>query len=314
MASTKNQQRNQKAALRAGDAKKDAPEAEESPFWRRVWDQVGPIAIAVLIALAIRAVIIESYYVPSGSMLPTMLIGDHVFVSKFTFGAHIPFTDVKVAPVRDPERGEIAVFALGRGPTGLICPLDRCPDYAAEGFVKRIIGLPGDTVAYRDGKLVLNGKAAPQRDLAEEFTDERGVKMRVLEEDLDVCRHRVLDIPGTGGLTQEPITVPADHYFMMGDNRDNSNDSRAWGTVHRDDLKGPVLINYWSWNNDSSWLGMLNPITWIRLLFGEMRWDRIGMTFECEAGAPPSAATQSKARPEAPAKPKPAANKDAKRR
>jgi len=276
---------------RADSAEGDEP----APFLRRVWDQVGPIGIAVLVALAIRAVIIESYYVPSGSMLSTMLIGDHVFVSKFTFGAHIPFTGVTVRPVRDPRRGEIAVFALGRGPSGVICPLDQCPDYSAEGFVKRIVGLPGDTIAYREGRLILNGKPVAQRELGETFADERGVKMRVLEEDLEGCSHRVLDIPGTGGLTQEPMTVPADHYFLMGDNRDNSNDSRAWGTVHRNDLKGPVLINYWSWNNTRSWLAMLNPITWIQLLFSEMRWGRIGMTFACDAGPAPALPADAKA-------------------
>ena len=283
--------------------KQPGPEAEESPFWCWLWDQVGPIAIAVLIALAIRAVLIESYYVPSGSMLSTMFIGDHVFVSKFTYGAHVPFTRVKFPAARDPKRGEIAVFALGRGPNNVICPLDRCPEFAAEGFVKRIIGLPGDTIAYREGRLFLNGKVVPQRDLGETFTDERGVKMRVLEEDLEGCRHHVLDIPGTGGLTQEPMTVPPDHYFLMGDNRDNSNDSRAWGTVHRDDLKGPVLINYWSWNNNRSWLAMLNPLTWIQLLFGEMRWNRIGTTFACETGPGPAAAAEPPEAPPANAEP-----------
>jgi signal peptidase I len=269
-------------------ANQPAAESEKVPFLRRFWDQVGPIGIAVLIALVIRAVIIESYYVPSGSMLSTMFLGDHVFVSKFTYGAHIPFTNARLHPVRDPQRGEIAVFALGRGPNGVICPLDRCSNYAAEGFVKRIVGLPGDTVAYRDGHLILNGRIVEQRDLEQTFTDEHGVKMRVLEEDLEGCRHIVLDIPGTGGLTQEPFKVPADHYFMMGDNRDNSNDSRAWGPVHRDDLKGPVLINYWSWNNNYSWLAMLNPITWLQLLFGEVHWNRIGMTYACDSGPAPA--------------------------
>src|SRR5262249_28629471 len=159
-------------------------------------------------------VIIESYYVPSGSMLSTMFIGDHVFVSKFAFGAHVPFTGVKLPAVRDPKRGEIAVFALGRGPNNVICPLDRCPNFAGEGFVKRIIGLPGDRVAYGDGRLILNGKVVPQRDLGAEYTDEHGVKARVLEEDLEGCRHIVLDIPGTGGLTVDSVTVPPDHYFM----------------------------------------------------------------------------------------------------
>jgi signal peptidase I len=292
-----------KPPQRAGNT--TAPEAQELPFGKRVWDQVAPIAIAVLVALAIRAMIIESYYVPSGSMLSTMFIGDHVFVSKFAFGAHVPFVGVKLPALRDPQRGEIAVFALGRGPNDVICPLDQCPQFAAEGFVKRIVGLPGDTIAFRDGKLFVNGKPMAQRELDEEFTDERGVKMRVLEEDLEGCRHHILDMPGTGGLTQEPITVPADHYFMMGDNRDNSRDSRAWGTVHRDDLKGPVLVNYWSWNNSRSWLAMLNPITWLQLLFGEMRWNRIGMTFSCETGPAPAAADAGADAPAAKAKPGP---------
>jgi len=108
-------------------AKAPAPEVEEQPLLQRVWDQVGPIAIAVLVALLIRAMVIESYYVPSGSMLSTMFIGDHVFVSKFVFGAHVPLVGAKLPAVRDPERGEIAVFALGRGPGDVICPLDQCP-------------------------------------------------------------------------------------------------------------------------------------------------------------------------------------------
>jgi signal peptidase I len=286
LASTKHQQRAKRAALRADDAK-DALDAEHLPFWRRVWDQVAPIGLAILIALAIRAVIIESYYVPSGSMLSTMFIGDHVFVSKFTYGAQVPFTGLTLPAVRDPERGEIAVFALGRGPNGRPCPLDQCRDSSAEGFVKRIVGLPGDTIEYKDGVLILNGTVAEQRDLAEEFTDENGVKMRVLEEDLAGCRHRVLDNPSQAPQSMGRLVIAPDHYFMMGDNRDNSNDSRFWGTVHRDHFKGPVLVNYWSWNNNYSWLGMLNPITWIKLLVGEMRWDRIGLTFACESGPAP---------------------------
>jgi signal peptidase I len=266
------------------------PEPEPAPVAQRVWDQVAPIALAVLIALAIRAVIIESYYVPSGSMFPTMLIGDHVFVSKFAFGAHIPFTGWILPAVRDPERGEISVFALGRGPGGAICPIDQCPDYSSEGFVKRIIGVPGDTIEYKNGNLILNGKPAAQRDLEQEFTDENGVRYRVLEEDLEGCHHRILDVPGTTGQSQERMTIPPDRYFLMGDNRDNSNDSRVWGTVHRDDLKGPVLINYWSWNNTRSWLAMLNPITWIQLLWSEMHWTRFGMTFECDAAPTPAPA------------------------
>src|SRR4026207_834493 len=118
------------------------PRTDAPAMMQGVWGQGGPIAIAVVIALAIRAMVIESYYVPSGSMLSTMFIGDHVFVSKFVFGAHVPFVGVKLPALRDPRGGEITVFALGRGPNDVICPLDQCPKFAAEGFVKRIVGLP----------------------------------------------------------------------------------------------------------------------------------------------------------------------------
>jgi len=263
-------------------AEEKAPGDEEGSALRRFWDQVGPIAVAVMIALCIRAVIIESYYVPSGSMLPTMYIGDHVFVSKFAFGAKVPILGWKLPAVRDPERGEIVVFALGRRRDGTICPLDRCPDASTEGFVKRIVGVPGDTISVRNGQLVLNGEEAEQTDAGQTFTDADDTgESRMLEEDLAGCAHAILDTPDHPGINQAPFTVPEDRYFMMGDNRDNSNDSRVWGTVHRDDLRGPVLINYWSWNNRESWLSMLNPFTWIRLLWGEMYWDRIGMTYDC---------------------------------
>ena len=86
----------------------------------------------------------------------------------------------------------------------------------------------------------------------------------------------------TIGLNHPPLTVPEGRYYLLGDNRDNSNDSRRWGTVRREELKGPVIFNYWSWNNQESWAAMLNPLTWLRLLWGEMRWDRIGMTHACE--------------------------------
>jgi signal peptidase I len=270
-----------RSAGRRRRADEAADEAELSPLGR-LWEQLGPILLAVVIALGIRAVIIESYYVPSGSMLPTMFIGDHVFVSKFTYGAKVPFTDWRLPAVRDPERGEIVVFELGRGPQG-ICPLHECPDLPGDGFVKRVVGLPGDEVSYRGGVLYVNGEAVPAEPTGEEFTDDKGARNRVLVEELDGCPHAVLDNPSGSGLTQPSFVIPDDQYFMMGDNRDNSSDSRKWGTVHRHHLKGPVLINYWAWNNTYSWPQMLNPINWLKLLFGEMHWDRIGMTYACEA-------------------------------
>lgn len=264
--------------------KQDQDEAreEEASLARRVWDQVGPLLLAVAIALAIRAVVIESYYVPSESMLPTLLIGDHVFVNKFVYGARIPFTDVHLPKLRDPERGEIVVFYLGRSPDGRICPLDECPELHSEGFVKRIAALPGDHVEARAGVFYLNGERVPSPPTGASFTDQAGREFPVLREALGDCHHDILDHPRAMGLSHPPFTVPADHYYFLGDNRDNSNDSRGWGTVPRTDLKGPVIVNYWSWNNQRSWAAMLNPLTWIDLVWNSMRWDRIGMTHGCE--------------------------------
>jgi signal peptidase I len=254
-----------------------------APLARRAWDQIWPLAVAVLVALSIRAVVIESYYVPSESMLPTLLIGDHVFVNKFSYGARIPFTETFLPPVRDPERGEIVVFALGRNANGEICPIDECPGARVEGFVKRVVALPGDRVEYRRGELLVNGEPVSSVETGELFSDEAGREYRVKREDLEGCIHEVLDLPGHPGLNHPPRVVPEGRYYLLGDNRDNSNDSRRWGTVRREELKGPVIFNYWSWNNQESWAAMLNPWTWIRLLWGEMRWGRIGMTYDCRA-------------------------------
>jgi len=251
---------------------------------RRIWDQVGPVALAVGIALVIRAVVIESYYVPSESMLPTLLIGDHVFVNKFAYGARIPFTDIRLPAVREPKRGEIVVFALGRR-DGQICPLDECPGFEQEGFVKRLVGLPGDRVEYRADAFYVNDERVPWQPTGATFKDEAGHEFNVVEESLPGCRHPILDHPRMSGLTNAAFTVPPGRYYFLGDNRDNSNDSRRWGTVRREELKGPVIINYWSWNNQESWASMLNPFTWVRLLWSEMRWGRIGKTYRCDAPA-----------------------------
>ncbi len=230
----------------------------------------------VLLALLIRAMVLETFWVPSGSMFPTLLIGDHVIVNKFTYGAKIPFTGIRLPALREPQRGEVVIFELGvRGP-GEICPLDECPSYRGEGFVKRIVGVAGDKVEMRKGALWLNGKPVPVDYDGREFRDDSGVMLKVGIETLGEKSHQVLDHPAHPGLPRSPFVVPEGRYFVLGDNRDNSNDSRRWGTVRLDEIKGPVTIIYWSWNNRGSWLSMLNPLTWLRLLTGETRWDRFG--------------------------------------
>ncbi len=255
---------------------KPPPEAERGSFLARAWHQTSPIAVAIVIALAIRAVVIESFYVPSGSMLPTLLIGDHVFVSKFVYGARVPFTEIRAPALRDPRRGEIVIFELGRRRTGAICPADRCPEAPTEDFVKRIVGIPGDTIEVRNGRVYLNDAPVPVEAPDETYVDDDGQSYRMAREHLGEVAHAVLDHPALPSPVGRRIKIPEGRYFMMGDNRDNSNDGRSWGTVRREEIKGPVLVIYWSWNNRGSWLSMLNPWTWIKLLATETRWGRFG--------------------------------------
>ncbi len=241
-----------------------------------MWSQVWPLAAALALALVIRGMVIESYYVPSESMLPTLLIGDHVFVNKFTYGSKIPLTNVRLPAVREPRRGEVVIFALGRDDQGRFCPLDECPDRGAEGFVKRIVGLPGDTLEFRDGVLEIEDVDVKLCFTGDRFEDDNGLAYDVGRETVDGYEHAVLEHAAMPGLKRSRVTVPENRYFVMGDNRDNSNDSRKWGTFHHDDIKGPVMFIYWSWNNRSTWPEMANPLTWWRLLTGETRWSRTG--------------------------------------
>jgi len=235
---------------------------------------------ALGIALIVRSLVFETYYVPSESMLPALLIGDHMLVNKFAFGARIPFSDIQLPALREPKRGDVVTFVLGRGGRRRICPVDRCPDYPREGFVKRIVGLPGDTLEVVNNRVLLNGEPLRVEYTGEVFFDDAGEGLRVGSEFLGGSQHLVLDHPRRNGLNQVRITVPEGRYFMMGDNRDNSNDSRGWGTVRRVDIKGPVTMIYWSWNNRGSWWSMLNPVTWWKLLSSETRWGRFGTAVE----------------------------------
>lgn len=255
-----------------------APSADDEippTLLQRLWHEAAPLVGGIALALLIRAMLVETFYVPSGSMLPSLLIGDHVFVSKFTYGARIPFTDIHLPSVRDPQRGEVVVFDLGKQGSR-ICPLDKCPDYATESFVKRVVGLPGDKVETRRGQVYLNDEPLPLSWSDETFEDSYGRVLRRGREDLTGVEHEVLDHPDYPGLPQSAIVVPEGHYFMMGDNRDFSNDSRGWGVVPRNDLRGPAQRIYWSWNNTYSWAQMANPLTWFKLLAGETRWSRFG--------------------------------------
>ncbi len=249
---------------------------------QQIREQVLTLVVAILIALMIRASVVEPFRIPSGSMLPTLLIGDHLFVNKFIYGIRIPFTDVRMPALREPERGDVVVFVVarsdGRGGISRIIPADRRPELSREDFVKRIVGLPGDRIEVRADQLFVNGAPVPNESLGVSFTDDRGSELELYSEQLGQCEHAILDDPGKYGLPRSEFTVEPGRYFMMGDNRDNSNDSRSWGTVRLEEFKGPAFVLYWSWDISGNFLQLFNPINWFTV---EKRWDRIMQRVKC---------------------------------
>ena len=258
-------------------------EDPKRPMWLRVWDQVGTLVLAVVIALAIRAVVIEPFRIPSGSMLPTLLIGDHLFVNKFIYGPRVPFTDWRLPGFRSPERGDVVVFEVARGLEGgrsVIIPADQRPELPRDDFIKRLVGLPGDRITVKNGVLKVNGVPMEQIDLGVGHRDEAGRRLDVRTEYLEDCAHAVLDDPGLGGLQVVDFVVPEDRYFLMGDNRDYSNDSRQWGTVRLEEMKGPAFLLYWSWDVNGNALQFFNPVNWFN---ADKRWDRVFQPVRCES-------------------------------
>jgi signal peptidase I len=175
------------------------------------------IAIAVLLALVIRTYLVQAFKIPSGSMEDTLAIGDHLLVSKFVYGTKIPFVDKRVLTVRDPRQGDVIVFEY--------------PEDPSKDFIKRVVGVPGDVVEGKDKKVYVNGK---------QYENPHEVHK---EKDIIPKEMNPRDTFG-------PVTVPAGSYFVMGDNRDRSYDSRFWKFVRRDQIKGLAFIKYWSWDRE----------------------------------------------------------------
>jgi signal peptidase I len=254
---------------------RDTENASSSePGWRAFGDQLRTLGIAVAIALAVRAFVIEPYRIPSGSMLPTLLVGDHLFVNKFVYGIQVPFLGVRLPGVRNPERGDVVVFTVAKE-GHRIHPADLRPDLPRERFVKRIVGLPGDFIEVRDEQVWVNGDLLAQSATGESLVDDEGRELRVVREQLESREHLVSWDPGRDGPAGS-YTVPAGRYFVMGDNRDDSNDSRKWGTVRPEEFKGPAFVLYWSWDWNGSWGDLIRPSTWWSLFTERMRWSRVG--------------------------------------
>ena len=175
------------------------------------------IIIAVLLALVIRTYLVQAFKIPSGSMEDTLAIGDHLLVSKFIYGTKIPFLDKRALTIRDPRQGDVIVFEYQEDPS--------------KDCIKRVVGAPGDVVEGKNKKVYVNG--IPYENPHEIHKEKDIIPKEMNPRD-----------------TFGPVTVPADSYFVMGDNRDRSYDSRFWKFVRRDQIKGLAFIKYWSWDRD----------------------------------------------------------------
>lgn len=187
----------------------------------REWTE--SIIVALLLALIIRTFVVQAFKIPSGSMEDTLLVGDHLLVSKFIYGVQVPFTEKRILRFRNPRQGDVIVFEF---------PEDRNKGYfSRRDFIKRVVGVPGDVVEVRDKQVYVNGE---KYDLPQEIHKEK---------DLIPAEYGPRDF-------MKPVTVPADSYFVMGDNRDRSYDSRFWGFVTDPEIKGKAFIKYWSWDSE----------------------------------------------------------------
>jgi len=193
----------------------------------------------VLIVLLLRSFLFEPFRIPSGSMMPTLLVGDFILVNKFSYGVRLPVLNTKVIEVSEPKRGDIVVF--------------RFPKQPSIDYIKRVIGLPGDRIAYYDKKVYVNGQPAAQVSLGSYHGVGQGSNMtgsEHLEEDLLGVQHSILIHHGTSTI-EDVFVVPQGQYFVMGDNRDNSNDSRYWGTVPEANLVGKAFLIWMNFDVES---------------------------------------------------------------
>ena len=210
---------------------------------------------AVILALFVRTFVFQAFKIPTGSMKPNLLVGDHLLVNKFLFGPTASSLERALLPVRDVQRGDIIVF--------------KYPEEPERDFIKRVIGLPGETLELKGRTIYINGSALDEPYVQFIAPGEPGAPSED-GADGDVRRK------------YGPVTVPAGHYFMMGDNRDNSQDSRYWGFLSRDYMKGRAAFIYWSYEAESADYqasglgeqvgGMFDTVTHF---FTKTRWSRL---------------------------------------
>lgn len=206
---------------------------EKVPWWLDLSRSLFPVILAVLV---IRAFIVEPFRIPSGSMIPTLFSGDFILVNKFSYGLRLPVLHNEIVDLGEPERGDVTVFRF---------PLNPNQDY-----IKRVIGLPGDHIVYRDKHLYINGELMNQlllgRYMGPEAEPDALLKRELLGDD----EHPIVLHTGSEDRAFD-YTVPANSYFVMGDNRDRSSDSRYWGPVPEANLVGKAFLIWMSWDADA---------------------------------------------------------------
>lgn len=213
------------AAL-AGDCESDIHE----PWLVEMSRSFFPVLAIVLV---LRSFLVEPFQIPSGSMLPTLLVGDFILVNKFSYGVRLPVAGTKVLEVGDPQRGDVMVFRY---------PVDQKTNY-----IKRVVGVPGDTISYRNKTLYINNKQIEEAHVA------NLPPLQLFEEQLGDVSHQIYKTARTRpGQGEGEWDIPEGHYFMMGDNRDNSNDSRYWGLVPDEMVVGKAFAIWMHWKSLTS--------------------------------------------------------------
>ncbi|MBT8335058.1 MAG: signal peptidase I [Gemmatimonadetes bacterium] len=225
----------------------------ESPsVFRTIWDWTRSVALALVLFMVVRALVVEAFKIPTGSMEGTLLIGDFLLVNKAVYGAEIPGTGLHLPAFAEPHRGDVVVFNPPHEPT--------------KNYVKRLVGEPGDTLEMRDKRLFVNGAAVEEPYVR--IVDPSGDAMHSDMKRWQV--EHVIAAPTSYAPSRDtwgPIVLPDSAYFVLGDNRDNSEDSRYWGFVDRDDIRGRPWFVYYSFDP-----GEDGGLPWLRAV----RWDRIG--------------------------------------
>ncbi len=206
----------------------------------------------ILIVFVMRSFLVEPFRIPSGSMMPTLLVGDFILVNKFTYGVRLPVAGTKILDIGEPERGDVVVFRYPKEPS-----LD---------YIKRVVGLPGDRIGYFNKMIYINGKPVAQEEIGRYVGIGSGLNSTGASQRIEILgdvEHEIL-IDTAQRAREGEFVVPEGEYFVMGDNRDNSNDSRFWGTVPEDHLVGKAFMIWLNWDSSA----------------GGVNWERIGSSIK----------------------------------